>query len=113
MTNRAGIANTSIKGGYIFKQAAANPITTTDSSRDKPTIYATKYFTNIRIINDQLKDISNHLDGNHGYPYEHCVGKTSNYPLEIVEKIKHRLIRKGFTVELKLSDNTYTYLFIS
>lgn len=73
----------------------------------------TKYFTNIRIINDQLKDISNHLDGNHGYPYEHCVGKTSNYPLEIVEKIKHRLIRKGFTVELKLSDNTYTYLFIS
>ena len=73
----------------------------------------TKYFTNIRMINDQLKDISNHLDGNHGYPYEHCVGKTSNYPLEIVEKIKHRLIRKGFTVELKLSDNTYTYLFIS
>lgn len=73
----------------------------------------TKYFTNIRIINSQLNNISNHLNGEHCYPYEHCIGKTENYPFEIIKKIKQKLIRKGFTVEIIVSDNTYTYLKIS
>ena len=73
----------------------------------------TKYFINIRIINRQLKKINKDLDGRYGLPYEYNVGQTNRYPLEIVEKIKQRLIRKGFAVEIIVSDNTYTYLFIS
>lgn len=73
----------------------------------------TKYFINIRIINRQLKKINEDLDGRYGLPYEYNVGQTNRYPLEIVEKIKQRLIRKGFAVEIIVSDDTYTYLMIS
>ncbi len=73
----------------------------------------TKYFTNTRIVDNELKDIRDHLNDRFELPYEHYVGETKKYPIELVEKMKRKLIKKGFDVKISLSDNERTYLIIS
>lgn len=73
----------------------------------------TKYFTNIRIVANELEYIRDHLTNRFELPYEHHVGETKKYPIELVEKMKRKLIKKGFDVKISLSDNEHTYLIIS